>query len=46
VRLFGGYGYMVEYVEYPMARTYAASRVNKTYGGTSDIMTEIVSRSL
>jgi acyl-CoA dehydrogenase len=43
VQFFGGYGYMMEY---PMARTYAAARVNKIYGGTRDIMKEIISRSL
>ncbi|MBT2265777.1 acyl-CoA dehydrogenase family protein [Rhodococcus erythropolis] len=43
VQIFGGYGYMMEY---PIARTYAAARVNKIYGGTSEIMKEIISRSL
>jgi len=43
VQFFGGYGYMMEY---PIARAYAASRVNKIYGGTSEIMKEIISRSL
>ncbi|QIS23376.1 acyl-CoA dehydrogenase family protein [Nocardia terpenica] len=43
VQIFGGYGYMVEY---PIARMYAAARVNKIYGGTSEIMKEIISRSL
>ncbi len=37
----GGYGYMMEY----RARLYAA-RVTKIYGGTSEIMKEIISRSL
>jgi acyl-CoA dehydrogenase len=43
VQFFGGYGYMMEY---PIARAYAAPRVNKIYGGTSEIMKEIISRSL
>ncbi|MGM7644879.1 acyl-CoA dehydrogenase family protein [Nocardia sp. JW2] len=43
VQFFGGYGYMIEY---PIARAYAAARVNKIYGGTSEIMKEIISRSL
>ncbi|GLE56597.1 putative acyl-CoA dehydrogenase FadE [Mycobacteroides chelonae] len=43
VQFFGGYGYMMEY---PIARAYAAARVNKIYGGTSEIMKELISRSL
>lgn len=43
VQFFGGYGYMMEY---PIGRAYAAARVNKIYGGTSEIMKEIISRSL
>jgi acyl-CoA dehydrogenase len=43
VQFFGGYGYMIEY---PIARAYAAARVNKIYGGTSEIMKEIIGRSL
>lgn len=43
VQFSGGYGYMMEH---PIARTYAAARVNRTYGGTSEIMKELVSRSL
>lgn len=43
VQFFGGYGYMMEY---PIARAYAAARVNKIYGGTSEIMKEIIGRSL
>ena len=33
-------------MEYPIARMYAAARVTKIYGGTSEIMKEIISRSL
>jgi acyl-CoA dehydrogenase len=43
VQIFGGYGYMVEY---PIARMYADSRIQKIYGGTSEIMKELISRSL
>jgi acyl-CoA dehydrogenase len=43
VQFFGGYGYIMEY---PIARAYAAARVSKIYGGTSEIMKEIISRSL
>lgn len=43
VQFFGGYGYMMEY---QIGRAYAAARVNKIYGGTSEIMKEIISRSL
>jgi len=43
LQLFGGYGYMTEY---PIARMYADSRVQKIYGGTNEIMKELISRSL
>ena len=43
VQLFGGYGYMVEY---PIARAYLDSRVSRIYGGATEIMKEIVGRSL
>ncbi|GAB3019412.1 acyl-CoA dehydrogenase family protein [Mycobacterium bourgelatii] len=43
LQFFGGYGYMMEY---PIARLYTAARVSKIYGGTSEIMKEIISRSL
>jgi len=43
LQLFGGYGYMEEY---PIARMYADSRIQKIYGGTSEIMKEIIARSL
>ena len=43
LQFFGGYGYMMEY---PIARAYTAARVTKIYGGTSEIMKEIISRSL
>ena len=43
VQLHGGYGYMWEY---PIARAYADSRVTTIYGGTTEIMKEIVGRSM
>jgi len=43
LQIFGGYGYMVEY---PIARLYADSRVQKVYGGTNEIMKELIARSL
>ena len=43
LQLHGGYGYMREY---PIARAWADSRIQTIYGGTSEIMKEIVGRSL
>jgi len=43
VQLHGGYGYMNEY---PIARAYADARVTRIYGGTTEIMKEIIGRSL
>ncbi len=43
LQLHGGYGYMNEY---PIARIYADQRVQRIYGGTNEIMKEIISRSL
>ncbi len=43
LQIFGGYGYMAEY---PIARRFAAARVQKIYGGTNEIMKELVARSL
>jgi alkylation response protein AidB-like acyl-CoA dehydrogenase len=43
LQLFGGYGYMWEY---PIARAYADARVTRIYGGTNEIMKEIVGRSM
>jgi alkylation response protein AidB-like acyl-CoA dehydrogenase len=43
VQLHGGYGYMTEY---PVARAYLDARVTRIYGGTTEIMKEIVGRSL
>jgi acyl-CoA dehydrogenase len=43
VQLHGGYGYMLEY---PVARAFADSRVTRIYGGTSEVMRELISRKL
>jgi len=43
LQLHGGYGYMMEY---PIAKMYVDSRVQKIYGGTNEIMKELISRSL
>jgi alkylation response protein AidB-like acyl-CoA dehydrogenase len=43
LQLFGGYGYMLEY---PIARAFADARVTRIYGGTNEIMKEIIGRSL
>jgi len=43
LQLFGGYGYMLEY---PIARAYVDARITTIYGGTTEIMKEIVGRSL
>ncbi len=43
LQLFGGYGFMNEYL---IARMYADARVQRIYGGTSEIMKEVISRAL
>ncbi len=43
LQLFGGYGYMAEY---PIARLYADSRVQRIYGGTTEIMKDLIARKL
>lgn len=43
LQLFGGYGYMTEY---PIAQMYADARVQKIYGGSNEIMKELIARSL
>jgi alkylation response protein AidB-like acyl-CoA dehydrogenase len=43
LQLHGGYGYMLEY---PVAKAYIDSRIQTIYGGTTEIMKEIVGRSL
>jgi acyl-CoA dehydrogenase len=43
VQLHGGYGYMAEY---PVAQAYVDARIERIYAGTSEIMKEIIGRSL
>ncbi len=43
LQLFGGYGYMAEY---PIARLFAASRVQKIYGGANEVMKDLIARKL
>jgi acyl-CoA dehydrogenase len=43
VQLHGGYGYMWDY---PITRAWADARVQRIYGGTNEIMKELISRSL
>jgi alkylation response protein AidB-like acyl-CoA dehydrogenase len=43
LQLHGGYGYMTEY---PIARAYVDARITRIYGGTTEIMKEIIGRSL
>jgi acyl-CoA dehydrogenase len=42
LQIFGGYGYMMEY---PIAQMYAAARVQRIYGGTNEIMKELIGRT-
>jgi acyl-CoA dehydrogenase len=43
LQLFGGYGYMREY---PISRDWVDARVQRIYGGTNEIMKEVIARSL
>lgn len=43
VRLFGGYGFELEY---PITRMYADSRAQKIYAGANEVMKELIARSL
>ena len=43
LQLFGGYGYMAEY---PIARLYADARIQRIYGGTTEIMKDLIARRL
>ncbi|WP_455430605.1 acyl-CoA dehydrogenase family protein [Paractinoplanes durhamensis] len=43
LQIFGGYGYTTEY---PIAKMYADARVQKIYGGTNEIMKELIARVL
>jgi acyl-CoA dehydrogenase len=43
LQLYGGYGYMNEY---PIARMYADARVGRIYGGSNEVMKELIARAL
>ena len=43
LQLHGGYGYMMEY---PIARAFVDSRVARIYGGTSEVMKELIARGI
>jgi alkylation response protein AidB-like acyl-CoA dehydrogenase len=43
VQLHGGYGSMLEY---PVARAFVDYRVNRIYGGTSEVQRELIARKL
>jgi len=43
LQLYGGYGYMVEY---SVSRAFVDARIQRIYGGTSEIMKEVIARSL
>ena len=43
VQLHGGYGYMNDY---PIARLYADTRVGRIYGGSSEVMKELIARAM
>ena len=43
LQLFGGYGYMREY---PIARAYLDARMQTIYGGTTEIMKQIIGRDI
>ena len=43
LQLHGGYGFMLEY---PISRRYADARITRIYGGTSEIMKSVISKSL
>ena len=43
LQLHGGYGYMMEY---PVAKAYIDARAQRIYGGTNEIMKEIIGRAM
>ena len=43
LQLFGGYGYMTEY---PISRFFVDARIQRIYGGTNEIMKELIGRTL
>jgi acyl-CoA dehydrogenase len=43
LQLFGGYGYTTEY---PISRFYTDARIQRIYGGTSEIMRDLIARTM
>jgi acyl-CoA dehydrogenase len=43
MQLHGGYGYILDY---PIAKMWLDARISKIYGGSNEIMKEIIARSL
>jgi acyl-CoA dehydrogenase len=43
LQMFGGYGYLREF---PIARLYADARITRIYGGTSEVLKTIISKSI
>jgi acyl-CoA dehydrogenase len=43
LQLFGGYGYMAEY---PIAHRFTDARIQRIYGGTNEIMKELIARRI
>lgn len=43
MQTFGGYGYITDY---PITRLYADARIERIYGGTTEVMKGIISRNL
>ena len=43
LQFFGGYGYMKEY---PISRYFVDARVQSIYGGTNEIMKELIARRI
>lgn len=43
VQLHGGYGYMLEH---PIARAFVDMRISRIYGGSNEVMRELIARKL
>ncbi|MNO00965.1 Acyl-CoA dehydrogenase [compost metagenome] len=43
LQMFGGYGYMNEYL---IGRMYVDARVQRIYGGSNEVMKEVIARAL
>ncbi|MDP1775277.1 MAG: acyl-CoA dehydrogenase family protein, partial [Moraxellaceae bacterium] len=43
LQMHGGYGYMLEY---PVSRAYIDARIQRIYGGASEIMKEVIAREI